>query len=93
MEEIVCPHCSIKIPVNREQMGPDDEFLECPGCGMLVDIREMGQRRDEMEVETEWRSARVKRKREVNVVLAIVLFIAFIAGVSLYVYWILNRYK
>lgn len=93
MDEIVCPHCRVKIPVKDGEVSPDDEIMECPSCGMLVDTKELARRKEEQVVESEWTFTQEKRRREVNMTLFLLLLGAIIAGITVYVFWILNRYK
>jgi len=93
MEDVVCPHCSVMVPLKEMDVGPDDEFVECPGCGMLIDLKEMAKEREEKEVESQWVSVQAKRKREVSLALVILLLGSIIAGITAYVFWILNRFK
>ncbi|MCD6326476.1 hypothetical protein J7M28_02830 [bacterium] len=92
MDEIVCPYCSVKIPLGANGEGLHEEFVECPGCGMLVDLKEMKRRKDEQSVAIQWASTQSKHKREVNLVLVFLLLGSIIAGVTIYIFWILNRY-
>ena len=53
MAEIVCPNCRVKVPLKESGEGPPQEIVECPGCGMLIDLRELVRHQDEQDVAAE----------------------------------------
>jgi len=90
MAEIVCPHCRVKVPLQGSGEGPPQQIVECPGCGMLIDLNDLAQRQDEQAVAAEWQDIKKRRKRELNTVLVIAFLAAIVAGIIIYVYCILN---
>jgi len=90
MAEIVCPHCRVKVPLQEPGEGPPQQIVECPGCGMLIDLNDLAQRQDEQAVAAEWQDIKKRRKRELNTVLVIAFLAAIVAGIIIYVYCILN---
>ena len=90
MAEIVCPHCRVKVPIKDVGDGPVEEIVECLSCGMLIDTKEMSRHREERDVAAEWDSVKARRKKEVNFIVVIVLLGLIIAGITIYMYCILN---
>lgn len=90
MAEIVCPNCRVKVPLKDVGDGPAEEIVECPSCGMLIDVVEQARHREEQDVAAEWDSVKARRKKEVNLIVVIVLLALIIAGVTIYMYCILN---
>ncbi|HUT03599.1 MAG TPA: hypothetical protein VM163_06895 [bacterium] len=90
MAEIVCPNCRVKVPLKESGEGPPQEIVECPGCGMLIDLRELVRHQDEQDVAAEWHDIKQRRRKELNTILVIALLAAVIAGIIIYVYCILN---
>ncbi len=90
MAEIVCPHCRVKVPIKDVADGPAEEIAECLSCGMLIDVKEISRRSEEQDVAAEWNSVKARRKKEVNFIVVIVLLGLIIAGITIYMYCILN---
>ncbi|MBN1593576.1 MAG: hypothetical protein JW941_10080 [Candidatus Coatesbacteria bacterium] len=89
MAEIVCPHCRVKVPYDDK--GPDPtEIVECLSCGMLIDMKDLARRYEERDVADEWDQVKARRRKEINFIVVIVLLALLIAGITIYMYCVLN---
>ena len=90
MAEIVCPHCRVKVPIEDAGDCPVEEIVECLSCGMLIDTKDVARRLEEQDVVAEWDNVKARRKKEVNFIIVIVLLALIIAGITIYMYCVLN---
>ncbi len=90
MAEILCPHCRVKVPIKDADDGQVEEIVACLSCGMLIDTKEVARRREEQDVATEWDNVKARRKKEVSFIVVIALLALGIAGITIYMYCVLN---